>query len=67
VRDGALYDDVRARQPDPLTLEPDLAEDQVARRRPDIDPDGPQAQALGGDVAVVLLVVVVVRVRVRQG
>jgi hypothetical protein len=41
----------------------------MARRRPDVDPDGAEAQPLGGDVAGVVLVVVVtaVVVRVRQG
>ena len=66
--DGPLDDRVRARQPDPLPLETELREDQVARRRTDVDPDGAQAQPLGGDVAFVVLVArtFVVRVRVRQ-
>ena len=56
-------------QQDPLALEHDLREDQVRRRRADVDADGAQAQTLGGHVpfvATVIVPVVRVRMRVRQ-
>ncbi|HEY6959581.1 MAG TPA: hypothetical protein VI814_12215 [Candidatus Limnocylindria bacterium] len=66
--DATLDDDVRARQADALPLEDELREDEVRRRRPDVDADRAQTETLGGDVAVATVVVmrVVVRVRVRQ-
>jgi hypothetical protein len=52
VDDGPLDDGVGARQPDALPLEAELREDEMRRRRPDVDPDGAEPQPLGRDVAV---------------
>jgi hypothetical protein len=68
VHHGPLDDGVRAREPDPLPLETELREDEVRRRRPDVDPDRAQTQTLRRDIADVVRVVVVAvaLVRVRR-
>ena len=41
-----------------MTLQLELREDEMRGRRADVDPDGPQAQALGGDVDSVVIGIV---------
>lgn len=71
--DLPLDDDVRARQADALPLQLELREDEVRRRRTDVDPDGAQTQTLGRDVRaqviriVVVMTVVSAVVRMRRG
>jgi hypothetical protein len=63
--DLPLDDDVRAREADALPLQPELREDEVRRRRADVDADGPQAQPLARDVARVIRIVLVMAVMIR--
>lgn len=60
MRDFALDDDVRAREPDALPLQLELREDEMRRCGADVDADRPQAQALGRDVAGVIGIMPVV-------
>jgi hypothetical protein len=60
MRDLPLDDGVRARQADALSLKPQLREDEMRRRRADVDADRPQAQPLGRDVAGVIGIMPVV-------
>jgi hypothetical protein len=71
--DFSLHDDVRARETDALTLQLELREDEMRRRRADVDPDRPQVQPLGRDVAgqviriVIVMTLMVAVVRMRGG
>lgn len=73
MRDLPIDDDVRARESDALTFQLELREDEVRRRRADVDPDGAQAQPLGRDVRaeviriVVVMTVMAAVVRLRRG
>jgi hypothetical protein len=61
-----LDHDVRARKADALTLESKLREDEVRRRRADVDSDRPQAQPLRRDVrSLVIRVMPVMTVMTR--
>jgi hypothetical protein len=51
MRDPSFHHGVRAREAETLTFELELRENEMRGRRPDVDPDGPQAQALGRDLA----------------
>ena len=56
--DLPLHDDVGARETDALTLQAELGEDEVRRRRADVDADGAETQPFARDVAGVVVLVV---------
>ena len=60
MRDLPIHDDVRAREADPLSLQLELREDEMRRRRPDVDADRPQAQPFRGDIGAEVIRIVVV-------
>ncbi len=60
MNDLPLDNDVRARETDTLTLQPELREDEMRRGRADVDPDSAQTQPLGRDLAFVVVVIVAV-------